>query len=350
MAAGLPLGAGAAPGVPSYLVRLRWFRDAKFGLFLHFNIGTFTDREWANGHEDPGAFAPGKLDCGQWADAAKSAGMTYGILTVKHTGGWCLWPSAYTTHGVQSFCNFREGKGDVVREFVDAFRARGLKVGLYYCFPGDYAGRYGNVLSAGQPDLHGLPPEAAGDYAGFIKKQLAELAANYRPDLIWIDQFRNRYTAKRWPEIMACIREIAPSCVLVANNSRDLENSDALSYEWPLNAQGKAGATHGLPGHTGALPPEGNTDAAEVCDTIQTGARWFWHPGLGDGDLQSADRMIGTFRLCRARNANYLLNVPPDRDGRISGAALERMKEVGRRLEAGGAESANPLAPHGVAP
>ena len=104
----------------------------RFGLFLHFNVSTFADSEWANGHEDPALFAPAKLDCGQWADAARAAGMTYAILTVKHTGGWCLWPSAHTRHGVQSFVNFRGGKGDLVREFVDAFRARGLKVGLYY--------------------------------------------------------------------------------------------------------------------------------------------------------------------------------------------------------------------------
>jgi alpha-L-fucosidase len=105
------------------------FATRRFGLFLHFNFSTFADSEWANGHEDPALFAPAKLDCSQWADAARAAGMNYAILTVKHTGGWCLWPGAHTRHGVQSFVNFRGGKGDLVREFVDAFRARGLKVG-----------------------------------------------------------------------------------------------------------------------------------------------------------------------------------------------------------------------------
>jgi alpha-L-fucosidase len=117
------------------------FATWRFGRFLHFNVSTFTDSEWTNGHEDPVVFAPTKLDCGQWADAAEAAGMSYAILAAKHTGGCCLWPSAPTKHGVQSFRNFRAAKGDLVREYVDAFRTRGLKVGLYNCFPGDYAGQ-----------------------------------------------------------------------------------------------------------------------------------------------------------------------------------------------------------------
>ena len=171
-AATAPEKAAAAAGAGVLAPRQHDFMQWRFGLFLHFNMSTFSGSEWANGYENPDNFAPAKLDCGQWADAAKSAGMTYAVLTVKHTGGWCLWPSAYTTHGVQSLRNFRDGKGDLVREFADAFHARGLKVGFYYCFPGDYVGRYGNTLPAGQPDLHGLPPEAGEDLGGFIKKQL----------------------------------------------------------------------------------------------------------------------------------------------------------------------------------
>jgi alpha-L-fucosidase len=313
-----------------------WFAHAGLGLFLHFDMSTFADSEWASGYEDPELFAPAKLDCGQWADVAVAAGMKYAILTVKHTGGWCLWPSAYTKHGVQSFRHFREGKGDLVREFVEAFRARGIKVGLYYCFPGDYSGKYGNVLPAGKSDLHGLPPEAEGDYAGFIKKQLAELVTNYRPDLIWIDQFSNKYTLKNWLEIKNHVHQLAPDCILIGNNSHDLKTSDAMSYEWPLNPIGKASSAHGLPGHVGSLPPAGNTDPAEVCDTIQTRSRWFWHPNLGADDLQTADLIAATIRLCHERNANYLLNVPPDRDGLISGIHLQRMQEVSRRLAAAG--------------
>ena len=93
------------------------FLSWKFGMFIHFNMATFTEREWANGYEDPASFSPDKLDCNQWA----------------------------TSHDITSFKNYKNGTGDIVKEFVDAFRKRGIKVGLYYCFPGDYSGRYGNI-------------------------------------------------------------------------------------------------------------------------------------------------------------------------------------------------------------
>ena len=112
--------------------RQQEFRDWKFGMFLHFNMATFFPVEWASGYEDPGKFTPDKLDCSQWAKTAKSIGMRYAVLTVKHTGGWCLWDSAATTHDIAQFKNYKNGKGDIVKEFVDAFRKEGLKVGFYY--------------------------------------------------------------------------------------------------------------------------------------------------------------------------------------------------------------------------
>ena len=139
----------------------------------------------------PLTFNPAKLDCGQWADAAKEAGVKYAVLTTKHTEGYALWDSAHTTHDITAFKNFKDGKGDIVREFVDAFRERGIKIGFYYCAPGNFDNQNGNTLPEGKPSLQGLPPEAKGDYAGFIKKQFTELLTNYGPvDLLWCDQYK----------------------------------------------------------------------------------------------------------------------------------------------------------------
>ncbi len=297
----------------------RAFMKWRFGMFLHFNIGTFADRDWASGYEDPGLFNPAKLDCGQWADAAKAAGMTYMVLTVKHTEGITLYDSAFTTHDVTLFKNFRGGRGDIVREFVDACRSRGLKVGLYYCFPGDYSDEaHHNAPPPNMPNLHGLPIEAAGDYVGFMKHQLGEMLTRYGPiDLLWIDQYANKYTGDRWPEIQAYVRELQPRCILLANNAHNLMDSDVLGYEFPWK---------------GELPPPGNTLPSEVCDVIQTGQRWFWTPVKQASDLQSAEQILKTLTACTERNANYLLDVPPDRDGLISGPHLERLREVGALL------------------
>jgi alpha-L-fucosidase len=290
-----------------------------FGMFLHFNMATFADVEWATGHEDPALFRPEKLDCGQWADAAKDAQMKYAVLTIKHTGGWCLWNSKHTTHDMKAFKNYKNGKGDIVRAFTDAFRAKGLKVGLYYCFPGDYSG--GPARLAGRPDLHGLPPEATGNYLGFIKKQITELLTNFGPiDLLWCDQYSNPYTGDGWQEVRALVKSLQPRCLVVANNAHNLKDTDIYSHEYPYWCEVKRPDR--------ALPSKNNTTASEVCDKLGDG--WFWHPN--PKNPQPAKQIVELLRTCNARHANYLLNVPVNRDGVIADPYLQRMREIGREL------------------
>lgn len=294
---------------------LRW----KFGLFLHFNVATFNNREWANGYEDAATFAPDKLDCGQWADAAKAAGMKYAVLTVKHTGGWCLWDSRHTTHDVTEFTNYQQGKGDVVREFLDAFRGRGLKVGFYYCAPGNYDGRFGNTLPPGGPSLHGLPPEAAGDYTGFMKRQFTELLTNYGPiDLMWIDQWGNPYTRQDWQQLKAQIQSLQPQCLVVANNSHSDSQTDIHSYELPI-FRGKT---------LSDVLPANNQHPSEVCDIL--GPSWFWNQSGDQSRLLPAEEVVNRLRLCNERQANYLLNVAPDMTGRLPEASVNRLREIGQ--------------------
>lgn len=313
------LGQEARPARP-LAERQQEFLSWRFGLFLHFNMGTFANLEWAGGYEEPAMFNPTKLDCRQWAKAAAAAGMKYAVLTVKHTDGFCLWDSKYTTRDIASAKAFKDGKGDVVREFVDAFRARGLKVGFYYCFPGNYMNSsWGTNLPAGKPDLHGLPPEAQGDYVGFIHKQLEELLTRYGPiDVLWCDQYANQYTGPRWAETLNYIHSLQPNCLVIANNSHDLAETDIVSFEFPLGKEVFPAATNTLP--------------AEVCD-ISTGAGWFWHPE-SDAGLRSASDIISRLKLCNERHANYLLNFGPDRRGRLSDAAVKRLAEVGKGLAA----------------
>ena len=316
-------GSGLAQESRPLAERQQEFLSWKFGMFIHFNVATFNERQWASGYEDPATFAPTQLDCGQWADAAKAAGMKYAVLTVKHTGGWCLWDSQYTAHDITALTNYRQGKGDIVREFVDAFRARGLKVGLYYCMPGDFSHRANNRLLPGQTDLHGLPPEAADDYAGFIKKQLTELLTRYGPvDLMWFDQVKNKYTRAQWLEIKAHVQSLQPNCLVIANNSTDFKETDIHSYEYPFLKSRKSGKE---------LPPEKNTNASEVCDCITPGA-WFWETNLNEESVTSAADLVDMLKLCNSRQANYLLNVPPDRTGRLPEMLVRRLKEIGQRL------------------
>ena len=156
-----------APGGPFLPVPSRaqlWWQRAELGLFTHFGMNTFTDREWGDGHEDPRAFNPVNFDARQWARAAKAGGFKYVILTAKHHDGFCLWPSKYTDHSVKS-SPWRGGKGDVVREFVTAMRAEGLRPGLY--------------LS--QWDRHERSYGDSAKYNQYYAAQLTELLTQYGP-------------------------------------------------------------------------------------------------------------------------------------------------------------------------
>jgi alpha-L-fucosidase len=319
-----------APAVPAADVgeaakptaRQEEFLSWKFGMFIHFNTATYHERQWATGTEDPARFAPDALDCNQWMEGAASAGMKYAVLTVKHTCGWCLWDSAHTTHDITAFANYQDGRGDIVREFVDACRKHGMKVGLYYCFPGDFAKRH---LPKGEEDkLRGLPPEANGDFTGFIKKQMTELLTRYGPvDLLWADQYNNRYTEKDWLEIKQHIKTLQPECLVIANNSVDFHETDIHSYEYPYLKAMKRKVV---------LPSEDNTHPAEVCDVLGPG--WFWTSKENASNLKPADEVVAMLEMCNSRHANYLLNVSPDRSGLLTPATLGRLREIGRLRKA----------------
>lgn len=305
------------------------FLNWKFGMFIHFGMGTFVNREWATGHENPGSFNPSQLNVEQWILEAKSAGMKYAVLTAKHTGGYCLWPSEYTdTHDMTAFYNYKDGKGDLVKDYVNACRKHGLKVGLYYCLPGDYSERHGNLedkergykIAVEQEDLNGLPPEAKGDFQNFIENQITELLTNYGDiDLFWFDQIGNKYTGKYWLQLKELVHRLQPNCIVIANNSRNYNQTDIFSYEFPY--------FHRINQMENALPPENNINPGEVSDAIAV-HDWFWNnekPQI----LQSAEDIVGRLQISNDRNSNYLLNVQPDRNGLINGLYLERLREVG---------------------
>ena len=137
------------------------FVDLRFGMFIHFNMSTYMELEWAEPNASPKIFNPTNLDCDQWARAAKSAGMTYGILTPKHHDGFCLWKTETTDHSVKN----SSYSGDVVREFTKAFRRHDL-VPIFYFSTLDMH--------------HDIRPYWVdrGDVE-LIKAQLTELLTNY---------------------------------------------------------------------------------------------------------------------------------------------------------------------------
>lgn len=141
--------------------------NMNFYAFVHFSPNTFTGLEWGLGNEDPAVFNPDRLDCDQWVEAIKSAGMTGAVITAKHHDGFCLWDTKYTDHNVMN----SPLKRDVVKEFSDACRRGEIKFGFYLSPWDRHSPLYGTDA-----------------YNDFYANQLTELLTGYGEVFhVWFD-------------------------------------------------------------------------------------------------------------------------------------------------------------------
>ena len=297
---------GAARPLPTP-AQLQWQRD-ELALFLHFGVNTFTDREWGDGTEDPAIFEPTALDARQWARAAKAAGARGMILTAKHHDGFCLWPTATTTHSVAS-SPWRGGTGDVVREFTDACRAEGLRAGLYLSPWDRNAPSYGD----------------SPRYNDFYCAQLTELLTRYGPlNEVWFDGAvevgpggkRQEYD---WPRIWGLVRSLQPGAVIFSDAGPDVR--------WIGNERGVAGDPNWSTVNPATVPYPG-ASGDDVIAMLQHG-----DPD-GHGLAARRDRRVDPARLVLAPRRGR-----GGADGGRPGGAL---------LHVGGAEREAPAqrAPH----
>ncbi len=284
------------------------FVDLRFGMFIHFNMPTFCPEDWCDPDASPELFNPVKLDCSQWAKAAKSAGMTYGCLTTKHHSGFCIWDTKSTDYNVMR----SPLKRDVVREFADAYRKAGLRVMLYY-----------SILDT----HHRLRPGCIRpEHLTMIKTQLTELLTQYGDiDALIIDGWdapwsRISYTDIPFAEIYRMIKSLQPNCLVMDLNSakypaEGLFYSDIKAYE--------QGAGQKISKDENNLP-------AMSCLPLQP-HWWFWKdyfpttPELKTAEFivkENVDPMGKVF-------CNFMLNVAPNRDGLMDDNAVKRLKEIG---------------------
>ena len=307
--------------------QLAWQRD-ELALFLHFGVNTFTDREWGDGKESPGIFAPSALDARQWARAAKAGGFRMMILTAKHHDGFCLWPTATTTHSVAS-SPFRGGKGDVVRELVDACRAENLKVGLY-CSPWDR-----------NSPVYGDSPR----YNDLFCDQLTELLTRYgRIDEVWFDGANGegpngRKQVYDWPRFWALVRRLQPEAVMFSDAGPDVR--------WIGNERGVAGDTNWSTMKPDAVPYPG-ADGPGIIAALQNGdpdgsvwrpgetdvsirPGWFYH-AAEDSRVKTVHQLVDLYFTSVGRNSKLLLNVPPTRAGLLHETDVARLAGMAGRL------------------
>jgi alpha-L-fucosidase len=291
------------------------WQEAELTMFLHFGMNTFTDREWGEGNEDPKRFDPKALDARQWATVAKEAGFKYLILTAKHHDGFCLWPSKYTDHSVKS-SPFKGGKGDVVREFADACRGAGLKMGLYLSPWDRHEPSYGDSPA----------------YNRHYVAQLTELLTQYGDVAeVWFDGANGEGpNGKRqeydWPAFYGTIRKLQPKA-LIAISGPDIRwvgNEDGVARETEWSIQDANPTFH--PAMIG-----GKVWWPAECDTsIRPG--WFWHRAEDD-KVKSLDHLLDIHFKSVGRNSVLLLNVPPDDRGLIADPDIRRLREFRATLD-----------------
>ncbi len=338
---------GSAPGaeppapygpVPSGR-QLAW-HELEFYGFVHFTVNTFTDKEWGYGDESPGVFNPTDFDADQIVSVASEGGMKGLILTCKHHDGFCLWPSKYTTHTVAQ-SGWRGGKGDIVRDLSAACQRHGLKFGVYL-----------------SPWDRNHPEYGGPGYLEYYRSQLRELLTEYGPIFeVWFDGanggdgYYGGAREKRtidpatyygWDATWRIVRELQPGAVMFSDVGPDIR--------WVGNESGFAGdpcwATYTPHGRDGAAPCPGRTEykegenghrdgqfwlPAEVDVSIRPG--WFYHP-KEDGKVRSAANLLELYYASVGRGASFLLNLPPDRRGRIHENDAAALREFRRILDA----------------
>ncbi|MBD8489509.1 alpha-L-fucosidase [Echinicola sp. CAU 1574] len=334
----------------------------EFIAFVHFGPNTFTSKEWGSGFEDPAVFDLKKLDTDQWCEAMKAAGMSKVILTVKHHDGFVLWQSRYTNHGIMS-TGFRDGKGDVLADLSASCKKYGLKLGVYLS-PADLyqienpEGLYGNLS---KKTLRTIPRKIADrpfkdkttfdfvvdDYNEYFLNQLFELLTEYgRIDEVWFDGAHPKrkggqtYDYAAWKEL---IRELAPHAVIFGR--QDIrwcgnESGKTRAIEWNVipyeEDPNQMNRFADITGEDVASMEKLYTanylhyQPAETNTSIREG--WFYRNDDEQG-VRSADDVFDIYERSVGGNSIFLLNIPPNREGKFSERDVKVLKEVGSRIK-----------------
>jgi len=284
------------------------FINLRFGMYIHIGIGTFLDEDWADPSASPELFNPVKLDCNQWAAAARSAGMQFGFLTAKHASGFCIWDTKTTSYNVMK----SPLKRDVVKEYATAFRKNGLKVCLYY-----------SILDMNHNIRKGWVKPG---HTQFIKDQLTELLTNYGEvtalifdswDAPWS---RLNYEEINFEEIYYHVKKLQPQCLICEYNAAKYP-AQGLFYTDIKNYEQNAGQN--IRKETNLLP---------AVSAFPINKTWFWKKSSPTEKLKNADTIISNNLIpLNAAHCNLVLNVSPNRDGLIDDNAILALKEIGKK-------------------
>ena len=285
--------------------QLEWY-DREMIAFFHFGINTFGDFvNEGDGRAPAAIFNPTDLDCNQWMTTLKNAGIPAAIITAKHADGFCLWPSQYTDYGVKNSA-WRGGKGDVVREYVDACERHGIKAGIY--------------LGPHDRHAHLHPDYNTDSYRDYYANQLRELMTGYGK--IWETWWDGAGAAELqtplytvWYDI---IRQNQPDCVIFGT----LNSYCFADVRWMGNEEGHCGDPCWATIDSIAIKEEVNHHDELNCGRLGGNAyipaetdvsirpSWYYH-AEEDAKVKTVPQLWDIYCTSVGRNSVLLLNLPP---------------------------------------
>lgn len=305
----------ASLAIPSAL-QIAW-QNMEVGMFIHFAPNVYYDKQGdAGGVSDPKIFNPYLLDTNQWVDVAESMGAHYIILTAKHVGGFCLWPTSTTDYSIAS-TPYKNGKGDIVGELAASCKKRGMLFGVYVSPRDDHH----NVGGGGK--VHSGNPEDQKRYDEIYTKQLTELLTHYGPMVeIWFDG------SARGELVGPIVHKYQPNAMIF--------NTSIGTIRWVGNEEGVAPyplwnavtkQIHLTGEASGEGDASGNVWLPAECD-VPIRADWFWST-TNAPTLKSLDQLMDIYYKSVGRGANLLLDETPDRAGVIPATDAKRTAEFG---------------------
>lgn len=295
------------------------FQNWEMGLFIHYLIGVFKEGNARYKAEteklSPEIFNPVGLDCDQWLQAAVSAKMKYAVLTTKHHDGFCLWPSQVTPDFSVAATPWKNGQGDIVRDFTDACKRYGIAVGLYYSPFDNHCPFYNDDKK----------------YDDYMITHLQELLGNYgQVDLLWFDGYMSEGHVFDWERMVREIRKLQPEILIFNMGDPD--------FRWVGNESGIADMPQWNTVDTVkvSMASEENESVGQrwlpaECDARLRYEGWTW---IGEDDpLKSVEELMGLYYYSVGRGCNLLLNAGPDQRGLIHETDIRRMAEFGAEID-----------------
>jgi len=337
------------------------FADWEVGAFIHFGLNVFTGQEHGDGKEPPSKFNPTELDAEQWVLTAKSMGARYACLTARHEGGFCLWPSKTTDYTVAN-SPYMDGKGDIVRDFVEACRKHGIEPALYLTASHDaHTALYGQDVKVGWgAERDKRVEEALKDvsrkehYKQVQVEQMRELLTSYGPvSYMWSDHWDATDPDSPWRAVTNLVEELQPDMVFMGTETwvpgnetghvvypmwNAVNTVDGTRYSRPAATESDVSVendyglleTDVLTGH-----PLGKFWRVREC-TTNTGFHyggWFWHESkVKPTRPRSLWDHVDLYYRTVGLGANTIINLPPGDRGLIPDDLVAAAKAFGDEI------------------